>query len=36
MPAPLNANELCLSKSDLPAIGPLLGEDAAYPSSSIR
>ena len=36
VPAPLNANELCLSTPALPATRPSQGDDAAYASSSMR
>ena len=36
VPAPLNANELCLSTPALPDTHPSQGDDATYASSSIR
>ena len=36
VPAPWNANELCLSTPALPATCPSKGEDAAYTSGSMH
>ena len=36
VPAPLNANELCLSNPYLPARRPSQGDDASHVSGSMR